>query len=63
MGYIKYVLSVQMVCIYLYVSSDLLYRAFSVWGLDDRINDWADPLLWCVVMDMYMLYVNCISGV
>ena len=48
------------VYIYLYVRylSGLLES--SVYGLNGRISDGTDPLLWCVVME---IYVNCLSGV
>ena len=32
----------------------------SVYGLNGRISDGTDSLLWCVVME---IYVNCLSGV
>ena len=32
----------------------------SVYGLNGRISDGTDPLLCCVVME---IYVNCLSGV
>ena len=32
----------------------------SVYGLNGRISDGTDPLLWCVATE---IYVNCLSGV